>query len=42
MVPFAAIREAEPWTALNVLGGLVLLGALVWFLVWAIRRYLED
>lgn len=42
MGSFAAIREAEPWSTLNVLGGLLLLAALIWFLVWAIRRYLED
>ena len=42
MVAIFAVREAETWTATNIVGGLVLLAIAVTALVWAIRRYLQD
>jgi len=42
MALIADVRQAETWTFSNILGGLVLLAALVIFLVWVIRRYLRD
>lgn len=38
----AGIRQAEPWSFLNVVGGLVLLAAFIVLLVWLVRRYLGD
>jgi hypothetical protein len=38
----AAVREAEPWTASGIVGGIALLVVVVLGLAWAIRRYLRS
>ena len=42
MPVIAAIREAEPWTATNLLGALVLVAAIVVAAYWLLKRYLRD
>jgi hypothetical protein len=41
-VVVAGVRQAEPWSFLNVLGGLVLIGGFILLLVWLVRRYLDG
>ncbi len=41
MVLIAAIRQAEEWSALNVIGGVALLVVVVALLVVVVRRYLS-
>ncbi len=41
-VVVAGIRQAEPWSFFNVLGGLVLIGAFTVLVVWLVRRYLDG
>ncbi len=38
----AGVREAEPWNAGNVIGGVVLLIVAVAVIVWFVRRYLNS
>jgi len=38
----AAVREAEPWSIANIVGGIALLLVVVVLLVWLIRRYLST
>ena len=42
MLVIVAVREAEAWSATNIVMGLILLAVAVTVLVWAIRRYLSD
>jgi len=38
----AAVREAERWTPANLVGGLALLGVVVYVGLRLLRRYLRD
>jgi len=42
MPVIAAIRQAEEWTAANLLGALFLLAVVVVVGFWLVRRYLRD
>lgn len=42
MYLIAAVREAEPWTAAGIIGGIALLIVVIGVLVVAIRRYLGS
>jgi hypothetical protein len=37
-----AVREVEHWTSTNLVGGLLLLAAVTWLVVWAVRRFLRS
>ncbi|MET0831313.1 MAG: hypothetical protein ABWY62_02955 [Acidimicrobiia bacterium] len=39
-VVVAGVRQAEPWSFFNILGGLFLIAAFTVLLVWLVRRYL--
>ena len=41
-VVVAGVRQAESWSFLNILGGVLLLAAFILALVWLVRRYLDG
>ena len=42
MPEYAALVEAETWSAANVVASVVLLIVVIGLLVWILRRYLAD
>ncbi len=42
MTVLAGVRQAEPWSFLNILGAVALLVVFVVCLTWLIRRYLDG
>jgi hypothetical protein len=42
MYAIAVVREAEPWTGGDIVGGIVLLIVVIAAVAWAIRRYLRT
>jgi hypothetical protein len=42
MMTIAAVREAEAWSAANIVGGIALLLVVIIGVVWLIRRYLNT
>ena len=42
MTVIAGVRQAEPWSFLNIVGGVLLLIAFAALLFWLVRRYLDS
>ncbi len=42
MTVIAGVRQAETWSFLNIVGGVLLLIAFAALLFWLVRRYLDS